>query len=62
MNEVLTVLSNLGEQQTGAFFVYESLDTGEEPCAKFQALEALSELEEPKTVRAVREILRIFRD
>ncbi len=61
MNEVLTVLGNLGET-TGAFFVYEALETGEEPHAKFQALEALSELDEPRTAPALREILRIFKD
>jgi hypothetical protein len=61
MNEVLTVLGNLGER-TGAYFVYEALETDEEPKAKFQALEGLSELETPRTVRAVIEILKIFKD
>lgn len=61
MKEVLTVLGNLGER-TGAFFLYERLGADEELDQKFQALEALSELERPRTVRAVREILKIFKE
>ena len=61
MNEVLTVLGNLGET-TGSFFLYERLQADEDLDQKFQALEAISELERPQTVRALREILRIFKD
>jgi hypothetical protein len=61
MNYATTVLANLGER-TASFFVYERLAEAENLDSKFQALEALSELERQKTVRALREILRIFTD
>ena len=61
MNNATTVLGNLGER-TGSFFVYERLEENDNLDSKFQALEALSELERQKTVRALREILRIFKD
>ncbi len=62
MNEnALSVLGTLGER-TGTFFVYECLNEDNDLEVKFQALEALSELERPRTVRAMREILKIFTD
>jgi hypothetical protein len=62
MNEsVNTVLENLGEK-TNTFGLLESLVEDTELENKFQALEALSELDRPRTVRAMREILKIFVD
>lgn len=56
-----TVLENLGEQ-TKSFLVVEQLLEDDQLELKFQALEALSELDRPRTVRAMREILKIFVD
>jgi hypothetical protein len=61
MSDVTTVLSNLGEG-TATFFLYERLRENENLDSKFQALEALSEVERKRTSRALREILRIFTD
>jgi hypothetical protein len=62
MNEsVNTVLENLGEK-TNTFGLMEALVEDTELENKFQALEALSELDRPRTVRAMREILKIFVD
>ena len=56
-----TVLENLGEK-TQAYQLAEAIAEDTELEVKFLALESLSELERPKTVRALREILRIFVD
>jgi hypothetical protein len=61
MDSITSMLENLGEQ-TGTFLVVEHLVADDELEVKFQALEALSELDRPRTVRAMREILRIFVD
>ena len=62
MNEVVTaVLSNLGERHP-LFLLCERVQEDQDFEQKFRALEALSELERPRTVRAIREILRIFKD
>lgn len=60
-DSVNTVLENLGEQ-TQSFLVVERLIEDDQLEIKFQALEALSELDRPRTVKAMREILRIFVD
>ena len=61
MDSITSMLENLGEQ-THTFLVVEHLVADDELEVKFQALEALSELDRPRTVRAMREILRIFVD
>ena len=53
------VLSSLGETSR-QFLVAESLVADDELTRKFDALEALSELERPRSVKAAKEILRIF--
>lgn len=54
-----TVLSTLGETSR-QFLVTECLGADDELTRKFDALEALSEIERPKSVKAAKEILRIF--
>jgi hypothetical protein len=55
------VLATLGE--TGPrFLLAEQLERDDELARKFDALEALSEIERPRSVRAAKEILRIFLD
>ena len=56
---VNSVLETLGEKTT-VYQVAEAMAEDTELEVKFLALESLSELDRPKTVRAVREILRIF--
>jgi pantothenate synthetase len=57
-----TALENLGEKDAQTFLVVEHLVEDDQLETKFQALEALSELDRPRTVRAMREILKIFVD
>ena len=54
-----TVLSTLGEASR-QFLVTERMGADDELTRKFDALEALSEIERPKSVKAAKEILRIF--
>ena len=60
-DSVSTALENLGERTRG-FLVLEHLVEDDLLELKFQALEALSELDRPRTVRAMLEVLRIFAD
>ncbi len=62
MNEsIASVLTNLGDK-AATFLVAERMVEDDELEVKFQALEALSELDRPRTVKAMREILKIFKD
>lgn len=60
-DSVNSVLENLGEKAQ-VYQLAETLGEDTELEVKFLALESLSELDRPKTVRALREILRIFVD
>lgn len=57
---VEALLVNLGQKRE-SFKLLELIAMDDELELKFQALEALSEMERPRTVRACVEVLRIFR-
>jgi hypothetical protein len=56
---VEALLVNLGQKRE-SFRLAELISMDDELELKFQALEALSEMERPRTVRACIEVLKIF--
>jgi hypothetical protein len=61
VESVQALLVNLGQKRE-SFRVIEVLSIDTELEQKFQALEALSEMERPRTIRACVEVLRIFKE